>query len=271
MMLNCLFHLLHHHHHLLLLLHHLSLLLFMVHSSVQNSTDVKQQSIISKLKDNNEFVKVIESIEDTYQIYLNRSKTFKDCFNNQSSVIKQRLLDHPEEKCFEFIPHDDKDNVINFGDSGSLNSFIDTRVSNIYWMNIVSFENKYLTEIAKEISHQSKTLKTETEKPEDLLNISTTATTATLIPSTITKRILIQNVKPTNKVINSNISNTNQINEVNTVKNEIIKNYTQSSLSENSSFEGYIYLIYLLISIVLAIFIIGAVYFLCTHSKTISS
>ncbi|CAH8588856.1 unnamed protein product [Schistosoma guineensis] len=61
------------------------------------------------------------------------------------------------------------------------------------------------------------------------------------------------------------------VNEVNTVKNETIKNYTQSSFSENSSFEGYIYLIYLLISIVLAIFIIGAVYFLCTYSKTMSS
>ncbi|CAH8600879.1 unnamed protein product [Schistosoma haematobium] len=253
MMLNCLFHL-----HLLLLLH-LSLLLLTVDSSIQNSTDVKQQSIISKLKENNdniqniikEFGNAEKQIEKLTEIHLNRSKTFKDCFNNQSSAIKH--------------------NVVNFGDSGSLNSLIDSRVSNIYWMNIVLFESKYLTEIAKEISDQSKTLKTETEKPEDQLNISTTTTTTTLTPSTITKQILIQNVKPTNKVINGNVSNTNQINEVNTVKNETIKNYTQSSLSENSSFEGYIYLIYLLISIVLAIFIIGAVYFLCTKSKTISS
>ncbi|CAH8574254.1 unnamed protein product [Schistosoma intercalatum] len=137
---------------------------------------------------------------------------------NELKLMEERLLDHPEDKCFEFIPHDDKDNVINFGDSGSLNSLIDTRVSNIYWMNIVSF-------------------KTETEKPEDQLNISTTTTT-TLTPSTITQQILIQNVKPTNKVINGNVSNTNQVNEVNTVKNETIKNHTQSSLSENSSFEG---------------------------------
>ncbi|CAI2731120.1 unnamed protein product [Schistosoma spindalis] len=272
---------LHHHHHHLLLLLRISSFILMVHSSIQNSSDFKQQSIIRKWKDNNndiekiikqfdnaeeqiksfidklmkigdeykqvneyvnclneyievnnelklikEFVKTIESQENTYQIYLNESKTMKDCFKSQASIIQHE--------------------VINFGDSGYLNSLIDSRVSNIYWINYFSFE-------------------TETQKPENLLEISTTTTTTTLIPSITTEQMLTQKAKLTAEAINGNTLNKKHNNEINTVQNETMKNHTQFSIIENSSFEGNFYLVYLGISILLVIFSIGVVYLLCNH------
>ncbi|CAI2731118.1 unnamed protein product [Schistosoma spindalis] len=279
---------LHHHHHHLLLLLRISSFILMVHSSIQNSSDFKQQSIIRKWKDNNNdiekiikqfdnaeeqiksFIDKLMKIGDEYkqvneyvnclneyievnnelklikEIYLNESKTMKDCFKSQASIIQQRITDYPEEKCLEFIPHNDKNEVINFGDSGYLNSLIDSRVSNIYWINYFSFE-------------------TETQKPENLLEISTTTTTTTLIPSITTEQMLTQKAKLTAEAINGNTLNKKHNNEINTVQNETMKNHTQFSIIENSSFEGNFYLVYLGISILLVIFSIGVVYLLCNH------
>ncbi|CAI2731121.1 unnamed protein product [Schistosoma spindalis] len=259
---------LHHHHHHLLLLLRISSFILMVHSSIQNSSDFKQQSIIRKWKDNNNdiekiikqfdnaeeqiksFIDKLMKIGDEYkqvneyvnclneyievnnelklikEIYLNESKTMKDCFKSQASIIQHE--------------------VINFGDSGYLNSLIDSRVSNIYWINYFSFE-------------------TETQKPENLLEISTTTTTTTLIPSITTEQMLTQKAKLTAEAINGNTLNKKHNNEINTVQNETMKNHTQFSIIENSSFEGNFYLVYLGISILLVIFSIGVVYLLCNH------
>ncbi|CAH8607213.1 unnamed protein product [Schistosoma rodhaini] len=196
---------------------YMNVLIVTVQASVQNNIDSKQKSIIRKWKENKKYIEsMIESFEDAErkiedftdqlketrdeyeqvdeyikcsnerlevqnrlklltEIYLNKSKILKDCFNSE-------LLD-------------------------------------------IEIENKYLSEIAKELSHQSKTLGTGTQKQGNLLEESTT----TLTSSTINEQTLSQKVKPANK--------------------------------------GNFYLIYLVIIILSAIFITGAVYILCTHSK----
>ncbi|CAH8607245.1 unnamed protein product [Schistosoma rodhaini] len=158
---------------------YMNVLIVTVQASVQNNIDSKQKSIIRKWKENKKYIEsMIESFEDAErkiedftdqlketrdeyeqvdeyikcsnerlevqnrlklltEIYLNKSKILKDCFNSE-------LLDIENE-------------VINFGDIGYLNSLIDSRIINIYGINRMSFENKYLSEIAKELSHQSKT------------------------------------------------------------------------------------------------------------------
>ncbi|CAH8607263.1 unnamed protein product [Schistosoma rodhaini] len=196
---------------------YMNVLIVTVQASVQNNIDSKQKSIIRKWKENKKYIEsMIESFEDAErkiedftdqlketrdeyeqvdeyikcsnerlevqnrlklltEIYLNKSKILKDCFNSE-------LLD-------------------------------------------IEIENKYLSEIAKELSHQSKTLNK--------------------------RNVLIKK----------------QHNEVDAVQHETILNHTHSSITENSSFEGNFYLIYLVIIILSAIFITGAVYILCTHSK----
>ncbi|CAH8607281.1 unnamed protein product [Schistosoma rodhaini] len=264
---------------------YMNVLIVTVQASVQNNIDSKQKSIIRKWKENKKYIEsMIESFEDAErkiedftdqlketrdeyeqvdeyikcsnerlevqnrlklltEIYLNKSKILKDCFNSE-------LLDIENE-------------VINFGDIGYLNSLIDSRIINIYGINRMSFENKYLSEIAKELSHQSKTLGTGTQKQGNLLEESTT----TLTSSTINEQTLSQKVKPANKVNKRNVLIKKQHNEVDAVQHETILNHTHSSITENSSFEGNFYLIYLVIIILSAIFITGAVYILCTHSK----
>ncbi|CAH8607228.1 unnamed protein product [Schistosoma rodhaini] len=216
---------------------YMNVLIVTVQASVQNNIDSKQKSIIRKWKENKKYIEsMIESFEDAErkiedftdqlketrdeyeqvdeyikcsnerlevqnrlklltEIYLNKSKILKDCFNSELLDIEKRISDYPEENCLEFIPHNN------------------------------TIENKYLSEIAKELSHQSKTLGTGTQKQGNLLEESTT----TLTSSTINEQTLSQKVKPANK--------------------------------------GNFYLIYLVIIILSAIFITGAVYILCTHSK----
>ncbi|CAH8616645.1 unnamed protein product [Schistosoma rodhaini] len=243
-------------------------------------TGDEYEQVDEYIKCSNERLEVQNRLKLLTEIYLNKSKILKDCFNSE-------LLDIENE-------------VINFGDIGYLNSLIDSRIINIYGLNRMSFENKYLSEIAKELSHQSKTLGTGTQNQSNLLEESTT----TLISSTMNEKTLSQKVKPSNKVNKRNIlikkqhnevnavqhetilNNTHssitensstevnrknvlikkQLNEVNILQNERIKNYTHYSITENSSFDGKFYLIYLVIIILSAIFITGAVYILCTHS-----
>uniref|UniRef100_A0A5K4FD84 t-SNARE coiled-coil homology domain-containing protein n=1 Tax=Schistosoma mansoni TaxID=6183 RepID=A0A5K4FD84_SCHMA len=217
----------------------------------------------NRLKLLTEFVNTIESEEHEYQIYLNKSKILKDCFNSELLGIEKMISDYPEENCLEFIPHNDTNEVINFGDIGYLNSLIDSRIINIYGINRMSFENKCLSEIAKEISHQSKTLNKRNvliKKEHNEVDAVQHETILNHTHSSITKNSLFE-------VNKRNVLIKKEHNEVDAVQHETILNHTQSSITENSSFEGNFYLIYLVIIILSAVFLTGAVYVLCTYAK----
>ncbi|CAH8607377.1 unnamed protein product [Schistosoma rodhaini] len=83
--------------------------------------------VILDIKCSNERLEVQNRLKLLTEIYLNKSKILKDCFNSELLDIEKRISDYPEENCLEFIPHNN------------------------------TIENKYLSEIAKELSHQSKT------------------------------------------------------------------------------------------------------------------
>ncbi|CAH8529220.1 unnamed protein product [Schistosoma turkestanicum] len=91
------------------------------------------------------------------EIPLSQFLPLKHCFNKKAETYQNIVSNYSEEKCLEYLPPVDKDVIKYFGETGELHKVIDQINDNIVWLNHLSFENQYLSDIVKEIDSQFET------------------------------------------------------------------------------------------------------------------